>query len=108
MEKEAALWQPKQQQNAKALRLFREGMDDMHESLRLLHGGHLGQVGSIGRKVSVGLRKLLFDATPLVHRVLHRPRSHALRDKAALTGDIYENEIGIQLAPGLHNPPPPS
>ena len=104
----ASAWQPKPQQNAKALRLFHEGMDDIHESLRLLQDGHVGSVGTIGRRVSVELRKLLFDATPLVHRVVHRPRFHALLDKAALTGDVYENETGIQFAPGPFRPPPES
>ena len=28
-----AVWEPKPQQNAKALRLFRDGMDEMHDAL---------------------------------------------------------------------------
>ena len=105
-EETASAWQPKAQQNARALRLFRDGMADIHQSLRLLRGGHVGSIGTIGRRVSVELRKLLFDATPLVHRVLHRPRFDALLDKAALTGDVYENETGVQVAPGPFKPPP--
>ena len=34
-----AAWNPKPQQNAKALRLFCEGMDDMHGALTIWHVG---------------------------------------------------------------------
>ena len=61
----ATAWNPKPQQNAKALRLFCEGMDDMHGALAMLSQGSVGEIRTVGRKVSVELRKLLFDDTPL-------------------------------------------
>ena len=100
-------WNPKPQQNAKALRLFYEGMDDMHGALAMLSQGSVGGMRTVGRKVSVELRKLLFDGTPLVHRVLHRPRFHPLFDSESLAGDVYENELSVQIAPGTRDGPLP-
>ena len=100
-------WEPKSQQNAKALRLFREGMDDMHSVLGLLRQGSVGGIRTAGRKVSVELRKLLFDGTPLVHRVLHRPRFHPLSNRESLTGDLYENAFTVRMAPGTRGGPLP-
>ena len=106
--KDAAIaWNPKPHQNAKALRLFREGMDDMHGSLGMLSRGSKGGVRTVGRKVSVELRKLLFDGTPLVHRVLHRPRFHPLFSSEGLAGDIYENEFSLRIVPGTRDGPLP-
>ena len=103
----ATAWNPKPQQNAKALRLFCEGMDDMHGALAMLSQGSVGGMRTVGRKVSVELRKLLFDGTPLVHRVLHRPRFHPLFKSESLAGDVYENEFSLQVAPGTRDGPLP-
>ena len=100
-------WEPKSQQNAKALRLFREGMDDLHGALGLLHQGSVGGMRTAGRKVSVELRKLLLDSTPLAHRVLHRPRFHPLPSREGLTGDLYENAFTLRVAPGTQDGPLP-
>ena len=103
----AAAWNPKPQQNAKALRLFCEGMDDMHGALTILSQGSGGGMHTVGRKVSVELRKLLFDGTPLVHRVLHRPRFHPLFNSGSLAGDVYENKFSLRIAPGTRDGPLP-
>ena len=100
-------WEPKPQQNAKALRLFRDGMDDMNDVLRFPPGAGVGQLRNAARKVSVELRKLLYDSTPLVHRVLHRPRFHPLWNRGRLTGDVYENVFRMQIAPGTKEGPLP-
>ena len=55
------------------------------------------QIRNAGRKVSVELRKLLWDGTPLVHHVLKGPRFHMLRDKCALTGNVYRKSISVTL-----------
>ena len=100
------MWEPKSQLNAKALRLFRDGMDDLNDALGLLlRQGSIGQMRTVGRRVSVELRKLLFDNTPLVHRVLHRPRFHPLSDRNTLTGDLYENAFVLRIAPGTPDGP---
>ena len=98
-------WNPKPHQNAKALRLFWEGMDDMHGALAMLSRGSVGGMRIVGRKVSVELRKLLFDGVPLVHRVLHRPRFHPLFNYESLAGDVYENESSLRIAPGTRGGP---
>ena len=106
--KDAAIaWIPKPHQNAKALRLFCEGMEDMNGSLRMLGQGSVGGMRTVGRKVSVELRKLFFDPIPLVHRVLHRPRFHPLFSSEGLAGDIYHNESSLRIAPGTRNGPLP-
>ena len=91
-------WEPKRQQNAKALRLFRDGMDEMHEAL-WAPGVEAWRTRLASRRASVELRKFLLDGTPLVHRVLQRPRFHPLRNKDNLSGDVYRNDRTISLAP---------
>ena len=79
----------------------------MHGALAMLSQGSVGGMRTVGRKASVELRKLLFDGTPLVHRVLHRPRFHPLFDSKSLAGDIYENQFSLQIAPGTRDGPLP-
>ena len=62
-------------------------------------------MATAGRNTSVELRKLLFDATPLVHRVLHRPRFHPLRRREGLSGDVYRKEFTMSVAPGTEEGP---
>ena len=102
-----AVWRPKPQQNAKALRSFNDAMDDIRTVLefRLGHALSVEYIRNAGRKVTVELRKLLLDGAPLVHRVLERPRFHPLRDRNDLTGDIYENSSTIRVAPGTEEGP---
>ena len=57
-------------------------------------------MGRVARRVSIELRKLLFDSRPLLHTVLQRPRLHPLNDGGSLTGDTYENERMLSIAPG--------
>ena len=56
-----------------------------------------------GRRASVELRKLLLDGSPLVHRVLHRPRFHPLRSKDRLAGDVYRNAETMRVAPAAED-----
>lgn len=105
LESDPSTWLPKQNQNAKALRLFHDGMKNMNDALQFPLGAGVGQLTISGRKVSVELRKLLYDSKPLVHRVLQRTRFHPLRNKARLTGDVYENANCIQVAPGTKEGP---
>lgn len=96
------IWVPKPQQNATALRLFRDGMEEMHEAL--WSGTREGwRMRMAGRTISVQLRKLLLDGAPLVHRVLHRPRFHPLRNKEGLGGDVYGNTRKLSIAPGTRD-----
>ena len=94
-----AVWVPKPQQNAKALRLFRDGMDEMHEAL-WFPPDEAWRMRRAGRRASVELRKLLLDGSPLVHRVLHRPRFHPLRSKDRLAGDVYRDAKTLQIRLG--------
>lgn len=98
---------PKRQQNAKALRSFKDTMDDIREVLEFRPDAvfSVGYIRRASRKVSVELRKLLLDGAPLMHRVLEGPRFHPLRDSADLTGDIYENSSTIRVAPGTEEGP---
>ena len=96
------VWEPKPQQNAKALRLFRDGMDEMHEAL-WLPSGEAWRTRLASRRASVELRKFLLDGSPLVHRVLRRPRFHPLRKKDGLSGDVYRNDCTISLAPATRD-----
>ena len=100
-------WRPKTQQNAKALRSFRDAMDDIRDVLEIRPDTAMsvGFIRNAGRKVSVELRKLLLDGAPLVHRVLNRPRFQRLRDRGGLTGDIYENSFTMRVAPGTDDGP---
>ena len=101
----ATAWNPKRHQNAKALRLFHEGMEDIHGALAILNRGTVGGMGRVGRRVSVELRKLLFDGAPLVHRVLQGPRFHPLVDAENLAGDVYKNEYSFRVAPETSDGP---
>ena len=56
-----------------------------------------------GRRASVELRKFLLDGSPLVHRVLRRPRFHPLRSKERLVGDVYRNAKTLQIAPSTED-----
>ena len=100
-------WRPKSQQNAKALRSFRDTMDDIRDVLEFRPDAALsvGYIRNAGRKVSVELRKLLLDSAPLVHRVLKGPRFQPLRDRAGLKGDVYENSFTMRIAPGTEGGP---
>lgn len=100
-EVDSALWRPKPQQNAKALRSFKDAMSDIRDILEFRPDAALSVdfIRTASRKVSVGLRKLILDAAPLLHRVLERPRFLPLRGRASLTGDIYENFRTLRVAP---------
>lgn len=98
----AAAWEPKPHQNAKALRLFRDGMDEMHEALWSF-GREVWRIRLASRRASVELRKFLLDGSPLVHRVLRRPRFHPLRRKESLSGDVYRNDHSMSLAPATED-----
>lgn len=102
-----AVWLPKPQQNAKALRSFRDSMDDLRDVLEFRPDVSMSvdYLRSAGRKVSVELRKLLLDGTPLVHHVLKGPRFQPLRDRGGLTGDVYENSVTMRVAPGAVDGP---
>ena len=56
--------------------------------------------GESSAPVSIELRKLLFDSTPLLHRVMQKPRFHPLNDKGSLKGDKHkiESTLSIELA----------
>ncbi|MXY52060.1 MAG: hypothetical protein F4Y86_05970 [Gammaproteobacteria bacterium] len=107
MDDAADVWVPKGSLNAKALRLFRDGMGEINAALADLSRGAVGGLRTSGRRVSVELRKLLFDRTPLVHRVLEGPRFHPLPDKESLVGDVYENAFSLRVAPGTQAGPVP-
>lgn len=92
-------WQPKATQNARAFRLFMESMDVINEALCFPSEPQVGHMGRVARTVSIELRKLLFDSSPLLHRVLQRSRLHPRRAREALTGDIYENGFRLSIAP---------
>ena len=102
-----AAWRPKSQQNAKALRSFRDAVNDIREILEFRPEVALSTeyIRNAGRKVSVELRKLLLDGAPLVHRVLQGPKFQPLRDRSGLTGDVYENSFTMRVAPGTENGP---
>ncbi len=104
---ETTAWRPKSQQNAKVLRSFRDSMDDIRDVLEFRPdvSASVDYIRKVGRKVSVELRKLLLDVTPLVHRVLQRPRFLPLRDSAGLMGDVYENSFTMRIAPGTKEGP---
>ena len=93
-------WHPKSTQNARALRFFMESMDIINEALCFQSNPVVGHMGRVARRVSIELRKLLFDSRPLLHTVLQRPRLHPLNDGGSLTGDTYENERMLSIAPG--------
>ena len=93
-------WHPKSQQNAKALRLFRESMHDINENLRSLSSLSVRRVRSVARRLSIELRKLLFDGKPLINAVVYRPRLHPLHDRNTLTGDIHTSKRALQIVPG--------
>ena len=102
----ASAWEPKPQQNAKALRLFRDGMENMHDALWSFRE-NVWRLPTATRNMSVELRKFLFDGTPLVHRVLHRPRFHPLKRTESLIGDVYFKERTLSMAPGTERGPIP-
>ena len=93
-------WTPKPSQNARALRLFMESMDVIVEALCFPPDAVVDHMGRVARRVSIELRKLLFDSSPLLHAVLHRPRLHPLNDGGSIRGDIYRNERILSIAPG--------
>ena len=95
-------WRPKSQQNAKALRSFKDAMNDIGDVVDLEAGPGLSvdYIRNAGRKVSVALRKLILDGAPLIHRVLQGARFQPLRDRGGLTGDVYENSCLLRIAPG--------
>lgn len=103
--KRTTVWRPKSQQNAKALRSFRDAMEDLRDVLEFRPGTSWSTdyIRYAGRRLSVELRKLLLDGAPLVHRVLQKPRFQPLRDRGSLTGDIYENSSTIRPAPGAED-----
>ena len=94
------IWQPKPQQKAKTFRLFRESMCDMNDSLRSLSSLPVNRMRSVARRVSIELRKLLLNGTPLLHAVVHRPRLHPLHDRNKLMGDIHKSERALSIVPG--------
>lgn len=98
-------WRPKSQQNAKALRSFRDAMQDIRDVLELRADAAMSIdfMRHSGRKVSVELRKLLLDGAPLMHRVLQRPRLLPLRNTDALVGDVYENSFTMRVAPSTED-----
>ena len=51
----ATAWNPKPHQNAKALRLFYEGMDDMHGALAMLSQGSVGGMRTVGAEGICGV-----------------------------------------------------
>ena len=99
------VWRPKSRQSAKALRSFKDAMDDMGDALDFQPDAALSveYVRNAGRKVSVELRKLLLDGAPLMHRVLQGPRFQPLRDSGGLTGDAYENSLSMRIALGTED-----
>ena len=98
-------WHPKASLNARAIRLFIESVNDIGDALRFPSNATLVHMESAARRVSIELRKLLFDGGPLFHAVLHRPRLHPLFDKSTLMGEVYENERQISIAPGTSQAP---
>lgn len=92
-------WKPRSSQNARALRLFIESMDIIDEALCFPPDPVIDHMGRVARRVSIELRKLLLDGRPLLHTVLQRPRLHPLNDHQSLTGDVYENERMLSIAP---------
>ena len=93
-------WQPKASQSARAFRLFLESMDVIEESLCFPPNPNVEHMGRVARRVSVELRKLLFDRKPLLQAVLNQPRLHPLKDRKSLTGDTYQNERTVSIALG--------
>ena len=92
-------WQPKATQNARSFRLFMESMDVINEALCFPPEPQVGHIGRVARTVSIELRKLLFDSSPLLHMVLQGPRLHPLKARDTLTGDVYENSFQLSIAP---------
>ena len=92
-------WQPKATQNARAFRLFLESMDVINEALGFPSEPQVDHVGRVARTVSIELRKLLFDSSPLLHRVLQRPRLHPLKARHTLKGDVYKNSFQLSIVP---------
>ena len=92
-------WQPRATQNARSFRLFMESMDVINEALCFPPEPQVVHIGRVARTVSIELRKLLFDGSPLLHRVLQGPRLHPLKARYTLTGDVYENSFQLSLAP---------
>ena len=92
-------WKPKATQNARSFRLFMESMNVMNEALYFPPQPQVGHIGRVARTVSIELRKLLFDGSPLIHRVIQRPRLHPLKARGTLTGDVYENSFQLSIAP---------
>ena len=102
----ASTWETKPQQNAKALRLFRDGMENMHGGLWSFRED-VWRLPAATRSISVELRKFLFDGTPLVHRVLLRPRFHPLKRTESLAGDVHFQERTLSMALGTERGPIP-
>ena len=98
-------WHPKASLNARAIRLFIESVNDIGDALRFPSDASLVHVESAARRVSIELRKLLFDGGPLFHAVLHGPRLHPLFDKSTITGHVYENERQMSFASGTSQGP---
>ena len=92
-------WQPKSQQNAKVLRLFKESMDDINDNLRSLSSLSVSRMRSVARRLSIELRKLLLDGNPLLNAVVDRPQLHPLHDRNILTGDIHTSERALRVVP---------
>ena len=99
-------WKPKPQQNAKALRLFVETMEDINDSFYLSGSDSLVNIPRVARHLAVPLRKLLLDGRPLVHSVLQGPRFHPLFHPSHLSGDTYTNTrtFQVQLATNIGVP----
>ena len=97
-----AAWRPKSQQNAKALRSFRDAVNDIREILESRPEVALSTeyIRNAGRKVSVELRKLLLDGAPLVHRVLQGPKFQPLhKHRRSPTGPASRAPHRAQGAP---------
>lgn len=93
-------WHPKSSQNGRAFRSFIESMDVINEAICFPPKPVVAQMGRAARRVSIELRKLLFDSMPLLHVVLHRPRLRPLNQRQPLSGDVYEKGRILSIAPG--------
>ncbi len=102
---ESTIWRPNSQQNARALRSFKDAMEDIRDivEFRPDTDWSAGSIRNASRKVAIELRKLMLDGTGLMSRVLFRPRFQPLRDKAGLVGDVYENSDSVRIAPATED-----
>ena len=92
-------WKPKEQQNGRALRLFIDSFDEINDCLSLLQSSQFDKIPSLARRVSIQLRKLLFDGSPLIHKVLRGPRFLPLNCRDTLPGDTYTNTFYFRVVP---------